>query len=56
MSMDQIRIASCDCCEEYRPLYYGTAPGGIETWACWECHGWDEDPYEDEHETDPVDV
>ena len=33
--------------EEYRPpLYYGTATGGIETWSCFECHGWDCDPYE----------
>ena len=57
MSMDQIRIASCDCCEEYRPLYYGTAAGGIETWACFECHGWDCDPYEGgDDETNPLDV
>ena len=41
-------IAGCDCCDKVRPLYHGTAAGGIETWACYECHGWDADPYADE--------
>ena len=46
--MTRTPIAGCDCCDKIRPLYHGTAAGGIETWACYECHGWDADPYEDE--------
>ena len=47
-------IGGCDCCSKVRPLYYAVVAGDIETWACFECHGWDSDPHEDDHETDPL--
>jgi hypothetical protein len=43
-------IGYCDCCDKQRHLYRCFAPGGIETFACYECRGWDEDPDADEDE------
>jgi hypothetical protein len=39
----------CDCCGKYRRLSFVGLPNnaGCETYACWECLGDDEDPYDE---------
>jgi hypothetical protein len=47
-------MGHCDCCDQYRPLSKCTAAGGIETYACYPCRGFDEiDPFDevDEHDS-----
>ena len=46
-------IGYCDCCDKERNLTRCWA-AGIETFACWECRGWDEDPDADEDEDQPA--
>ncbi len=49
--MDTDPTGECDCCGRMRPLSRCWA-GALETWACDECRGWDD---EDQEPDDPDD-
>lgn len=38
----------CDCCDKLAPLSRCWAAGGIETFACAECRGFEADAFDDD--------